>query len=253
MVTALDGQRLQLREEAEHAGRPLGRVDRDMSNAGPPAIHLKNAWLLGQRGPPGVAPRVPQPVPLSPVRIALDCITEPGAQLGAVEVVQIRPQIAEPGHRLEVAGAQFEYDDPGRQHVEDVLRGARVFGDVDLGQLEVADQQDGAPRHPQCTVELVELALEKCLRDVRLRVPVEFFETVVGHIAVPTEAQVERLIERSSGKFIENPTDTGECAQQTVLAQETAPAVVQQLEHQEPDLGRESRRGQGQQQLAERN
>lgn len=128
-----------------------------------------------------------------------------------------------------------------------------MFGDVDLGQLEVPDQQDGAPRHPQRAFELVELALEKCVCDVRLRVPVEFFEAVVGHITVPTKAQVQRLIERSGGKFIEDPTDAGERTQQTVLAQETAPAVFQQLEHQEPDLGRESRRGRGQQQLAERN
>lgn len=87
MVAALNGQRLQLREEAEHTGCPLGRIDRDMSDTGPPTIHLEDAWLLSQRRPPGVAPRVPQPVPLSPVRIALYRIAEPGAQLGAVEVV----------------------------------------------------------------------------------------------------------------------------------------------------------------------
>lgn len=67
----------------------------------------------------------------------------------------------------------------------------------------------------------------------------------MGHIAVPTETQIQRLIERSGSKFIEDSTDAGECTQQTVLAQETAPAIFQQLEHQEPDLGRESRRGRG--------
>lgn len=172
MLPALDRERAQLREEAKHAGGPLGSVDGNMADMFPPAIHLEDPGLLSKRRPPGVSPRVPQPIPLGPVGIVPDCIAETGAELGSVEVVQIRPQVAKPRHGLQPAGAKLKDGDPVRQHVEDVLRGARVLSDVYLGELQMADQRDGALRHTQGSVELVELSFEDVLRDVRLREPI---------------------------------------------------------------------------------